>query len=178
MAQNVEIKAHAREFARQIKIAEKISDQDLIILGQEDTFFSVPQGRLKLREFPDQTAQLIFYQRADIEGPKLSDYFISTSSDPKGLREVLSKAYGIRQIVKKKRHLYMVGRTRLHFDIVENLGHFIELEVVLDKNDTIEDGQQEAERLIKILRISANDLVDAAYVDLLEQKKSKTVYTD
>jgi len=172
MARNIEIKARANDFASQVTVGDRISDQELVILFQEDTFFNVPEGRLKLREFLDSKAMLIFYQRSDEHGPKLSDYHISETEDAVGLKNVLEKAYGIRQVVKKVRSLYMVGRTRLHFDEVEGLGDFIELEVVLEPEDTIESGQAEAESLMQQLNIQKSDLIDVAYVDLLEQHAS------
>lgn len=169
MARNIEIKAHANSFKRQLAAGEELSDQPLATLIQEDTFFNVPDGRLKLREFPDSPAMLIFYNRIDTQGPKLSDYHITETNDGAGLKSVLTKAYGIRAIVKKERSLYMSGRTRLHFDQVENLGEFIELEVVLSNDDSIEGGEAEAQDLMSKLNIQAKDLIDVAYVDLLEQ---------
>ncbi|MBN3321162.1 JIP2 protein, partial [Atractosteus spatula] len=75
------------------------------------------------------TGQLIFYERPDVVGPKLSNYSISVTNDPDGLKKVLSDALGVKGTVKKERHLYMVGQTRVHVDAVEGLGHFMELEV-------------------------------------------------
>lgn len=170
MAQNIEIKARANNFARQLSLATELSDQSLEVLKQVDTFFRVPHGRLKLREFPDQAAQLIFYHRPDTDGPKLSEYQITKTEDPQGLKGVLGKAYGVQQTVKKVRNLLMLGRTRLHFDIVEDLGEFIELEVVLGDTDAIEAGQEEAQKLMNALEIDQSDLIDVAYADLLQQK--------
>lgn len=169
MAQNIEIKARANDFVSQRNIAAHISDQALVTLIQEDTFFKVPQGRLKLREFPDSKAMLIFYHRIDTQGPKLCDYHITETDDPAGLKNVLQKAYGVRHVVKKVRSLYMSGRTRLHFDRVEGLGDFIELEVVLGNGDSLERAQAEANALIQQLNIQQSDLVGMAYVDLLEE---------
>ena len=45
------------------------------------------------------------------------------------MQDTLSKALGIKGIVKKTRTLYMVGQTRVHVDQVEGLGNFMELEV-------------------------------------------------
>lgn len=42
--------------------------------------------------------------------------------------------------VRKQRSLYIVGRTRVHLDIVEDLGHFVELEVVLREDEPTEHG--------------------------------------
>jgi adenylate cyclase class IV len=188
MAQNIEIKARATDFASQLKLAGQISDKALETLVQTDTFFQVADGRLKLREFSDgcpdsvseTNAQLIFYRRVNTSGPKLSEYHITETDDAAGLKSVLQKAYGIRQVVKKVRSLYMVGRTRLHFDAVENLGDFIELEVVLDERDSLQGGEipsettaqakAEAEALMQQLNIQASDLIDVAYVDLLEKQ--------
>ncbi|MGK0374911.1 MAG: putative adenylyl cyclase CyaB [Arenicella sp.] len=170
MSRNIEIKARASNFTEQLKLAEQISDQALVTLVQEDTFFNVADGRLKLREFPDAKANLIFYHRVNTSGPKLSDYHITEIDDAGGLKSVLLKAYGVRHVVKKVRSLYMFGRTRLHFDAVEGLGDFIELEVVLDEHDSIESGEAEAERLMLHLNIQVSELIDVAYVDLLEQQ--------
>jgi len=168
MAKNIEIKAHATDFSEQHKIADELSHTSAQTLIQKDTFFHVEQGRLKLRQFPDASAQLIFYQRNNTDGPKLSDYHISETEDGEGLKSVLEKAYGIRHIVKKVRTLYLVGQTRIHLDLVEGLGEFIELEVVLTENQSTQDGERTALSLMQKLGIDSQNLVDLAYVDLLE----------
>ena len=45
------------------------------------------------------------------------------------LQKLLGLSLGVRGVVKKTRHLYMVGQTRVHIDQVNNLGDFMELEV-------------------------------------------------
>lgn len=42
---------------------------------------------------------------------------------------ILSESMGILGVVKKIRHLFIVGQTRVHIDQVDGLGNFIELEV-------------------------------------------------
>ena len=49
MPSNIEVKAHARNFAEIQARAEKLSDTPVEVIPQEDTFFNTPQGRLKLR---------------------------------------------------------------------------------------------------------------------------------
>jgi len=80
---------------------------------------------------PDK-GELIYYERADQEGPKHSEYHLARTHDPENLKTVLSMAFGIRGVVVKSRYLFMVGQTRIHLDDVEGLGQFIELEVVLE----------------------------------------------
>ena len=75
--------------------------------------------------------QLIFYNRPDTSGPKLSDFRVSPVGDVEGMKTLLSLALGAIGCVKKVRTLYMVGQTRVHLDKVEGLGEFVEFEVCM-----------------------------------------------
>jgi predicted adenylyl cyclase CyaB len=167
MPTNIEIKARASAWDRQHRLAQQLCGSSAQRIAQEDVFFHAQSGRLKLRIFSPATGELIRYSRPDIFGPKLSDYAISRTDDPAGLRRVLAAALGIRGVVRKQRDLYLTGQTRIHFDNVEGLGQFIELEVVLQDSQRREDGVQIAEDLMGGLEIRPDDLVEGAYVDLL-----------
>ena len=171
MPANIEIKARVRDFTDIKKRAEKLSDTLLEVIPQEDTFFNVQQGRLKLRVFSTDSGQLIYYTRPDQEGPKRSEYHISHTADPENLKRVLELAYGIRGVVKKTRYLYLAGQTRIHLDDVEGLGQFMELEVVMQEGQADAEGQKIAEDLMASLGVERSDLLDVAYMDLLEKSK-------
>ncbi len=111
------------------------------MLLQEDTFFHAPNGRLKLRVLQAGPAQLIHYDRPNRQGPKRSNYHVFETNDPENLKTTLSRAFGLRGVVRKERFLYMVGQTRVHLDSVEGLGHFVELEVVLKPGQSDAEGQ-------------------------------------
>ena len=168
MPANIEIKAHARDFETIRSRAEKLSDSVMEVIPQEDFFFNVPQGRLKLRILAPDSAQLIYYTRPDQEGPKRSDYHIAHTSDPDNLKRVLELAYGIRGVVKKTRYLYLVGQTRVHLDDVDDLGHFMELEVVMKEGQSDAVGQEIAEGLMASLGVERSDLLEGAYMDMIE----------
>ena len=68
-------------------------------------------------------------------------------------------------VVKKSRHLFMYGQTRIHLDQVENLGNFLEFEVCLAQDETIEYGTEIATKLRKIFEIKDEDLIAGAYLD-------------
>lgn len=87
------------------------------------------------------------------------------------MREALSQAWGVVGRVCKRRLLYLVGRSRVHLDDVEGLGSFVEIEVVLADGEPAQAGHAEANALMARLGIDASQLVDAAYVDLLEAKR-------
>lgn len=87
--------------------------------------------RRKICNLQDKTAVLVFYERPDTPGPKLSTYH-KTMLNEQGseeMKKILSSSNGVLGIVKKTRHIYFVDQTRIHVDEVEGLGHFMELEV-------------------------------------------------
>ena len=164
---NIEIKAASRDFPKQREIAESLIGSSAEILMQEDYYFYVPNGRLKLRLTQANKGQLIYYDRPDEHGPKVSNYKIYETDVPDRLLELLGSSYGIRSTVRKKRYLYIFNRTRIHLDKVKDLGNFIELEVVLGAGDSYEEGKTEAQYLIERLGIEKQDLVSCSYIDLL-----------
>ena len=173
MPSNIEIKARVRDFEEIRARAEKLSDTPVQAIPQEDTFFNVEKGRLKLRILAPDQSQLIYYTRPDQEGPKRSDYHITRSPDPENLKRVLELACGIRGVVRKTRYLYLVGQTRVHLDDVEGLGQFMELEVVLEEGQSDAEGQRIAEELMSALGVERGDLIDGAYMDLLEKPSTE-----
>ena len=170
MQTNIEIKARVRNLPDLKRRAESLSDSPVQIIPQEDIFFITPRGRLKLRVLAPDNGQLIYYTRPNQHGPKRSDYHISQTNDPENLRETLALAYGVRGVVRKTRYLYMVGQTRIHLDDVEGLGQFMELEVVMRRDQSDADGHAIAIELMHKLGIESNDLIEGAYMDLIETR--------
>jgi len=170
MPANIEIKARARDFADLRQRAEALSDSPVQVIPQEDTFFHTIRGRLKLRQLAPERGQLVYYERPDQDGPKRSNYHIFETSDPSGLKATLSLALGVRGVVRKTRYLYLVGQTRVHLDEVEGLGEFMELEVVLRPEQSDAEGQAIAHDLMTRLGVREEDLLEGAYMDLLEGK--------
>ena len=68
MARNVEIKARIEDIESKRRLVSEAADLGPEELRQTDTFFQVGSGRLKLREFADGTAELIYYDRPDQPG--------------------------------------------------------------------------------------------------------------
>jgi adenylate cyclase class IV len=64
----------------------------------------------------------------------------------------------------------MVSQTRMHLDDVEGLGQFLELEVVLSPGQGDAEGQAIAEELMNRLGVERSDLLEGAYIDLLEDR--------
>lgn len=169
MARNIEIKARVADSGEMARRAARVAEEGPWSIDQDDTFFGCRDGRLKLRDFGNGNAELIFYRRPDQAGPGQSEYRITPTEDPEGLRAVLADALGVTGRVRKQRKLYLAGRTRIHLDRVEGLGDFLELEVVLADSESSAVGHAEANFLMDRLHIAKADLVEVAYVDLLKE---------
>jgi len=167
MPRNVEIKARVKNPDRLFELSCELTQSSGQVIEQRDTFFVVPEGRLKRRDFGNGRGELIRYLRPDAKGPKTSDYGIFPTDDPQGLGEVLAGALHLLGVVQKKRTLFLAGRTRIHLDEVQDLGCFMELEVVLKDGDNLIEGESEARRLMEHLGINPADLVEGSYLDLL-----------
>lgn len=167
MPRNIEIKAKVLDIDSVTKIAASFADEGPFEIAQDDTFFPCSDGRLKLRQISPDRGELIFYQRANQAGPKESFYVRTATQDPQGLRDALNRAYGSAGRVIKHRTLFLAERTRIHVDRVEGLGTFVELEVVLTDEELSEEGALEASAIMERLGIAPYQLVETAYVDLL-----------
>ena len=170
MARNIEIKARLADIDATLALARPLADGEPQLIAQDDTFFNAAKGRLKLRAFADGRGELIYYERPDQAGPKTSFYVLSPTASPDTLREALTLAHGQIGRVRKLRTLLLAGRTRIHLDRVEGLGDFMELEVALADDETLENGVAEAHALMARLGIAADQLIDVAYLDLLRAK--------
>jgi predicted adenylyl cyclase CyaB len=173
MARNVEIKASVADLAALERQVATLATSGPEFIAQDDTFFACPNGRLKLRVLGTGEGQLVFYRRADAQGPKESFYLVSETPDPGSLRDTLTHAYGALGRVRKQRILYLIDRTRIHLDRVEGLGDFLEFEVVLADGEPAEAGVKVADALLKQLDIPAESLIERAYFDLIQDASSQ-----
>ncbi|MEP6677266.1 MAG: class IV adenylate cyclase [Ferruginibacter sp.] len=164
---NVEIKARCNEagFVRAYLLQHgadfRGTDQ------QTDTYFTVSNGRLKLREGNIEN-NLIYYERNDQPGPKSSDFKLVKIEDAAGLKEVLTRSLGIKKIVQKQREIYFIENVKFHIDTVPGLGNFIEIEAGnLVTNKTKEELLEQCRFYLKEFNINDLDLVEGSYSDML-----------
>ena len=166
MPRNIEIKARIDSVEALLPRAQALAGAPPTLLEQDDTFFDVPHGRLKLRQFADGSAELIHYVRPDLGDARASDYVRVPAPAPDALREALTRACSQRGRVLKRRWLLRVGQTRVHLDRVQGLGDFMELEVVLRDGQSDAEGVAIAERLMAKLGLADAERLAGAYLDL------------
>ncbi len=165
---NIEIKARC---ANPAFIRAYLQQQQARFIGtdeQTDTYFDVPNGRLKLREGPIENA-LIFYKRENKAGPKLSEVkLFQVSAESNVLKAVLTQANGIKVIVKKRRAIYFIDNVKFHIDEVEGLGSFVEIEAIdADGSLGLEKINEQCRFYLQAFQIPENDLLTHSYSDLL-----------
>ncbi len=170
MPSNIEIKAILNNREGAEVTAARLSDAGPELIHQEDVFFRCDGARLKLRILGPPRGELIRYERADVADTRCSRYVIARTPDPQALLEILTKTLGRIGRVKKERTLYLIGQTRVHLDRVEDLGDFLELEVVLRPEQTESEATNIAEALLTSFEIEKQELIAEAYVDLLAQR--------
>lgn len=143
-------------------------------LYQRDVYFRVPEGRQKMRWIVEEvdgerrvSTELITYNRPDDASSRWSDYTVEPLTlDEANVREAaLLAAHGVLTIIAKQRELAMWGQTRIHFDEVEDLGCFIELETVITGQPEIE-AEREHSDVIRALRLDELPAVAGSYSDL------------
>jgi predicted adenylyl cyclase CyaB len=163
---NLEFKARLKDHAGMLARARSIGAELWGDLRQTDTYFRARRGNLKLRETAGFQAELIFYERAE-DGPRReSDYFVARFPDAASALDVLSRALGVRSVVRKRRTLVLLDTTRIHFDNVEGLGEFLEIEVPVEGDETA--AARRLDSLIDGLGFTWDDCIRKSYVDLLE----------
>ncbi|MCK5146691.1 class IV adenylate cyclase [bacterium] len=168
MPRNIEIKLKLKHAAQTQALIESIADGPSTELIQRDVFFNVSSGRLKLRIFPNRSAELIAYHRTDGMTPRQSTYSRVLIDDAEGLIHSLDTTIGIRGEILKRRLLYRIDRTRIHFDEVEGLGQFLELEVEMDESLDDRKGRKIAQNILSKLDLEDAEIIQVAYIDLLE----------
>lgn len=134
---------------------------------QIDTYFNVQIGRLKLREGNIENA-LINYDREDVAGSKVSQIILYKHQPDVALKNILAKQFGIKTIVDKKRKIYFIDNVKFHFDKVQNLGTFLEVEAI-DDNGTfsIDELKKQCDYYFDFFELTKENIIDKSYSDLI-----------
>ena len=141
---------------------------------QIDTYFRVPNGRLKLREGNIENA-LIHYNRANQSGPKQSDVtLLKSPNEVATLKKILTDSVGILAVVDKKREIYFIENVKFHLDKVVGLGNFVEIEAINSENVDNTEGVLSPEVLhaqcrfyMGLFDIQESDLLTNSYSDMV-----------
>lgn len=163
MPDNLEIKLRAVDPGRLERIAKTIGKA--IFFGQQiDTYFQVPSGRLKLRE-TSNGAELIYYRRPDKASARRSEYLKLEVGEPRNVKSFFKEHLGIKQIVRKRRRVYLYKKARIHLDEVVGLGSFFEIEIPI--GGKMAQAQSLMRFLLRKFELQSGRPIRGSYADLL-----------
>lgn len=168
---NIEIKAHCKKLD---EVRQFLQENNADFRGtdyQVDTYFIVPNGRMKLRRGKIENS-LIFYDRPNEPGLKRSEVTLY-STDSVGaarLYETLTSALEILVVVNKQREIYFIENVKFHLDTIQDLGSFIEIEAISADGVTEEILYQQCQKYMDSLGINPVDLAQTSYSDMLMEK--------
>lgn len=167
MPTNYEFKAKTNRLA---ELEDLLKKEQPLFIGEDyqtDTYFRVTTGRLKLREGTIENS-LIHYQRSNIAGAKESQVVLYHHQPNPHLKQVLTASLGIKMVVQKRRRIYFIHNVKFHFDVVEGLGEFVEVEAI-DKDGSIglEQLKKQCDFYIEYFHLLPGDFVAESYSDLL-----------
>lgn len=164
---NIEIKARCVGTKRIREILKSLNARFIGTDHQIDTYFNIPKGRLKLRQGNIENS-LIYYQRVDSAAPKQSDIVIFKTQPNSGLKDILTKALGVKVVVDKRRKIYFIDNVKFHIDTVEGLGKFVEIEAIDEKGDIGKEKLlEQCQHYLNTFGIKESDLIPNSYSDLL-----------
>lgn len=164
---NIEFKARSKDVLAAEQILLQHQPRFVGEDHQVDTYFNIEKGRLKLREGNIENA-LIHYERENTAGSKSSQVILYQHQPDENLKAILIKSLGVKAVVDKKRKIYFIENVKFHFDSVQNLGTFIEVEAI-DANGSIgkEKLQEQCDHYAAMFGIGQEDYVAVSYSDLI-----------
>jgi adenylate cyclase, class 2 len=169
---NIELKARDANPENSLKVCLALDADDHGEIEQRDTYFEVARGGLKLREECPGRPHLIQFERANEPRQRESRYRIIEVDDGAVLRAALSAAIGIHGVVAKRRRLLLWRNVRIHLDVVEQLGNFIELEAVAPADSDLTHEHGLVDELRAALGITDVRLIAVGYAEQLLRARS------
>jgi adenylate cyclase, class 2 len=163
--QNVEFKAELRDIGLARSICRAVGAQQIGTLEQTDTYFRLPDARLKRRETTGEETEWILYDRPNQVGAKVSTFHIYSEDEAAERFGEMHRRPWI--VVKKRRELWMLDQVRIHLDDVDGLGQFLELEALLSARQKRDDAEEAMFELRKQFAPVLGEQVAVGYSDLL-----------
>lgn len=166
--QNIEFKSELRDRELAEAILLRTGGVRVASLEQSDTYFRIPDGRLKRRQCVDEPVEWIFYHRPNSSAPKLSQFTIYTERE--AIERFGANPMPVWLIVNKQRDMWIHGPLRVHLDRVIGLGEFLEIEALVTPKRPEANCRRAVEKLRGILSPALGEPISTGYADLLSQE--------
>ncbi len=163
---NLELKVRVRGLPA---VRERLRAMQAELQGserQEDRYFPVPAGRLKLRVSSRDGAHLVAYVRPEDGDYRTSCFQRLPAADPEALAATLSKILGEGPRVVKTREVWWWRDVRVHLDDVEERGEFVELEARIDRIGDPGEAASRLDELCRGLMLPMSDVLRVSYGEM------------
>lgn len=168
MKKNFEIKCSVKDFRKYRDIINSGKSFEKSVEKQCDIYYKVRNDRLKLRIINEKLGALIYYDRREKTGKRVSQYQISYTENFSELDFILRKEFEVIVTVSKIREIYIDRNIRIHLDKVTGLGKFLEVEIIYED---LKKAKKQMKEITQMLEINENDLIKTSYSDLLINKQ-------
>ncbi len=151
---------------------EKIKADFIEIHQQDDMYFNVENGFLKIRRSENEPARLIQYFKNFSTGGMVSNYAMVSMRKTDRISAMLMRTHGIRAHVQKKREIWHWNSITIYVDEVNGVGHFIKFVVQDSDNNTQTRMIEQIDRLVLKLKLDGTENIHASYCELTEMHNS------
>ncbi len=163
--QNVEFKSELRDLPLARNVCRSMGASLIGELRQTDTYFRIPNGRLKKRETEGEPTEWVFYERPNRITAKVSNFTIY--SEHRALERFGRVPLPVWVVVRKVRELWLIANARIHLDQVETLGRFLEFEALVSRDCDVEAARGCVGELRAAFGPCLGEAIDCSYSDLL-----------
>ncbi len=162
---------------RSVEIKHELRDPELAIAAlrglrainvgttfQVDSCYRLSSGRLIQRVIEGEPTEWIAYHRDDSPQARVCRFTVYSEDEA-------HNRFGTREIpvwtqVRKRRELWITGSVRVHVDMVDRLGWFIELEALVSPKQNAGKCRQLVEAVRNQMRIALGEAISVSYSDL------------
>lgn len=169
--QNVELKRELRDIDLCRSVIRRLGASHAATVAQRDTYFRVPDGRLKKREVDGEAPEWIYYHRQNRLTPRLSHFTILTEEE--ALTRFGTRPLPVRVIVDKTREIWMKDNLRIHLDDVSGLGRFIEIEALVTPRSHVGACHLQIGEFLKALTPILGEAIALSYSDMIEHDQGE-----
>lgn len=152
-----------------IFIEETMKMYKQLDLIQKDTYYVVPEGRLKLREEAGLGSYFIRYFRPDLESQKISLYHKYPVDNIRNFMIVFGDLLKEEVVVKKSRQVFLYKNARIHLDYLPSLEHsrYVEIEVMINNDEEEKNSNLLMNELIVMMKLEKSTIIKNSYREML-----------
>jgi len=163
--QNVDFKCELRDPELARVILKRRGAMFVGAADHRDTYYRIPDGRLKKREADREPVEWIVYHRTDRPQPSISRFIIYSSDQ-------LRERYGDRDLPEwlaftKRREIWLMNGLRVHLDHLSELGWFCEIDALVSKTRHVVKCHEAIADIRQTLAPSLGGMIATSYADLI-----------